>query len=53
MKIIRKPLQKEDIIDSSYSPAEGDYLYKIKNDYKQWVIDWVRAEKLWIKNEIE
>lgn len=52
LKMRRKPLKKEDIIESSWSHAERDYIYKIKDDYKQIVIDWVKGEKLWIKEEI-
>ena len=52
LKMRRKPLNKEDIIESSWSHAERDYIYKIKDDYKQIVIDWVKGEKLWIKEEI-
>lgn len=52
LKMRRKPLKKEDIIESSWSHAERDYIYKIKDDYKQIVIDWVKSEKLWIKEEI-
>ena len=52
LKMRRKPLNKEDIIESSWSHAEKDYIYKIKDYYKQIVIDWVKGEKLWIKEEI-
>ena len=52
LKMRRKPLKKEDIIESSWSGVERDYIYKIKDDYKQIVIDWVKGEKLWIKEEI-
>ncbi len=52
LKMRRKPLKKEDIIESSWSHAERDYIYKIKDNYKQIVIDWVKSEKLWIKEEI-
>ena len=52
LKMRRKPLKKEDIIESSWSHAEKDHIYKIKDDYKQMVIDWVKDEKLWIKDEI-
>jgi len=52
LKLRRKPLRKEDIIDSYWSYAERDYVYKIKDEYKQIVIDWVKSEKLWIKEEI-
>ena len=52
LKMRRKPLKKEDIIESSWSYAEKDRIYKIKDDYKQMVIDWVKDEKLWIKDEI-
>jgi len=52
LKLRRKQLNKEDIIESSWSSNERDYIYKIKDDYKQIVIDWVKGEKLWIKEEI-
>ncbi|MFP3867867.1 MAG: hypothetical protein ACLFUU_06860 [Desulfobacteraceae bacterium] len=48
----RKPLNKEDIIESSWSSEEQQYMYKIKSEYKQNVIDWVKSEVLWIKEEI-
>jgi hypothetical protein len=53
MKITRAPLKKEDIIWSSWGNAEKDKLYKIKDNYKQIVTEWVKSEKLWIKEEIE
>lgn len=52
LKMRRKPLGKEDIIESSWSHAERDYVYKIKDEYKQIIMDWVKKEKLWIKEEI-
>ncbi len=52
LKMRRKPLKKEDIIESSWSQSERDYVYEIKEDYKGIVIDWVKGEKLWIKEEI-
>ncbi|MCP2518989.1 hypothetical protein NLD30_00910 [SCandidatus Aminicenantes bacterium Aminicenantia_JdfR_composite] len=52
LKMRRKPLEKEDIIESSWSHSEKDHIYKIKEDYKQIVTDWVKGEKLWIKEEI-
>lgn len=52
LKMRRKPLGKEDIIESSWSHKERDYVYKIKDDYKKNIIDWVEGEKLWIKGEI-
>ncbi|RLE67615.1 MAG: hypothetical protein DRJ45_09205, partial [Thermoprotei archaeon] len=52
LKLRRKPLNKEDIIESSWSSIEKDYIYKIKDDYKQIIIDWVKSENLWIKEEI-
>ncbi|OPX19907.1 MAG: hypothetical protein BZ151_06880 [Desulfobacca sp. 4484_104] len=48
----RKPLKKEDIIECSWSSEEQQYVYKIKSEYKQNVIDWVKSEGLWIKEEI-
>lgn len=52
LRMRRKPLKKEDIIESSWSNGERDYVYKIKEEYKQIVTDWVKGEKLWIKEEI-
>lgn len=52
LKMRRKPLKKEDIIESSWNKSERDYVYKIKEEYKQIVSDWVKGEKLWIKEEI-
>jgi len=52
LKMRRKPLKKEDVIESSWSPGERDYVYRIKDDYKQIVLNWVKEEKLWIKVEI-
>ena len=51
LKMRRKPLKKEDIIDASYSHYE--YYYKIKEDYKKIIEDWIKKENLWIKEEIE
>lgn len=51
-KMRRKPMGKEDIIESTWSQSEQDYVYKIKEDYKPVVADWVKGEKLWIKEEI-
>jgi hypothetical protein len=53
LKMRRKPLKKEDIIQSSWGNAERDNIYRIKDDYKQIVTDWVKSEGLWIKEEIE
>ena len=52
LKMRRSPLKKEDIIESSWSPVERDHVYKIKEAYKTIVLDWVKNEKLWIKEEI-
>ena len=52
LKMRRKPLRKEDIIEDAWSHIEKTYVYKIKDDYKQIVIDWVKGENLWIKEEI-
>ena len=35
-----------------WSASERDRVYKIKEDYKQIVTDWVKNENLWIKEEI-
>ncbi|RLJ05213.1 MAG: hypothetical protein DRP14_02260, partial [Candidatus Aenigmatarchaeota archaeon] len=52
LKMRRSSLKKEDIIESSWSPVEHDHVYKIKEAYKTIVLDWVKNEKLWIKEEI-
>jgi len=52
LKMIREPLKKGSIIESSWSNGERDYVYKIKEEYKQIVSDWVKGEQLWIKEEI-
>ena len=52
LKIRRKKLNKEDIISSSWSPTEREYLYNIKNTYKQIVTEWVKGEDLWVKEEL-
>lgn len=52
LKMRRKPLRKEDIIEDAWSHTEKTYVYKIKDDYKQIVIDWVKGENLWIKEDI-
>ena len=52
LKMRRKPIGKVDIIESSRSHAERDYVYKIKEEYKHIVADWVKSENLWIKEEI-
>jgi len=51
-KMRRKPLKKEDILESSWSNDERDNLYRIKDEYKQIVSNWVKNEGLWIKDEI-
>jgi hypothetical protein len=48
----RITLKKEDIIESSREHSERDYVYGIKSDYKQIVIDWVKEEGLWMKEKI-
>lgn len=49
LKLRRKPLKKEDIIESSWSSEERDYMYKIKDQYKQIITEWIKKENLWIK----
>jgi hypothetical protein len=48
----RKPLKKEDILESSWSNNDRDYVYKIKDEYKQIISEWVKNQNLWIKEEI-
>lgn len=52
LKMRRKHLGKEDIIESDWDNRIGDYVYKLKDDYKKIVEEWVKSEKLWIKDEI-
>jgi hypothetical protein len=52
LKMRRKPFKKEDVIDSSWSAVEHDYIYKLRDNYKQTITDWVKGENLWIKDEI-
>lgn len=52
LKMRRTNLGKEDIIESGWDNRVGDYVYKIKDNYKQIVMDWVKNEGLWIKEEI-
>ena len=51
LKMRRKPLGKEDIIDAFYSKEKKDHFFKIKEPYKQIVLDWVKARKLWIRED--
>jgi hypothetical protein len=53
LKMRRTRLKKEDIIECSWSSSEHDYIYNIKNDYKELITDWVKKENLWIKEELE
>ena len=48
----RKSLKKEDMIESSWSHGERDNVYKVKEVYKPIVTDWVKDQRLWIKEEI-
>jgi len=52
LKMRRKHLGKEDIIESDWDNRIGDYVYKLKDDYKKIVEEWVKSENLWIKEEI-
>lgn len=52
LKMRRKNLKKEDIIASSWSPTEREYLYNIKDEYKQIVMEWIKEENLWVKEEL-
>jgi len=52
LTIRRKPLKKEDIVQSSWNELERDYVYAIKTSYKDIVVEWVRAENLWIKEDL-
>ncbi len=49
LKMRRKPLKKEDIIDAQWSSPEKDHVYKIKKDYKEMVAKWVKDEGLWVR----
>jgi len=52
LKMRRKPLKKEDILESSWSSDDRDYVYKIKDEYKQIILEWIKNQNLWIKDEI-
>ena len=52
LKMRRKHLSKEDVIDSDWDNKIGDYVYKIKDDYKKIVEEWIKKENLWIKEEL-
>ena len=43
-KMRRKPLKKEDIIDSEWVEEVGDYVYRIKPQYKNTVTEWVKKQ---------
>ena len=43
-KMRRKPLKKEDIIDSEWVEEIGDYIYRIKPQYKNTVTEWVKKQ---------
>jgi hypothetical protein len=49
----RNNLHREDIIESSWSNSEKDNMYKIKNQYKQIVIEWAKKENLWITEDFK
>lgn len=51
LTIRRNKLHKEDVLESSWSNSERDYIYKIKDQYKQVIAEWVEKENL-RKNEI-
>jgi hypothetical protein len=44
LKMRRNPLKKEDIIDSKWNDEVGDYVYRIKPQYKNNVTEWVRKQ---------
>jgi predicted type IV restriction endonuclease len=46
LKMRRKPLQKEDIIESSWSKPQNDYTYRIRDDYFTTVKSWVEENIL-------
>jgi predicted type IV restriction endonuclease len=43
-----KYLGKEAILLSSVNTDDGEFIYKIKDIYKQIIIDWAKSENLWI-----
>jgi len=43
-KMRRKPLKKEDIIDSEWVEEVGDHVYRIKPQYKNTVTEWVKKQ---------
>ncbi len=52
LKLRRKDLKKEDVITSKWDPAERDRTYIIKNGYKKSVMEWVKQNNLWVKEEL-
>ncbi len=45
-------MKKEDIIETSWSDPEKDYVYRIKEPYMASTTEWVKTEKLWLKEEL-
>ena len=45
-------MKKEDMLEASWSDAEKDYVYNIKKGYFDSVAEWVKSEKLWVKEEL-
>jgi len=48
LKMRRKNINKEDIIDSEWDESVGDYIYKIKPQYRSIIEEWVKNEGLLI-----
>ena len=44
----RKPLNKEAVIESSWNNEARDFIYKVKDKYKETIINWVKKENLLI-----
>lgn len=53
LKMRRSSINKEDIINSHWEDSVKDYVYVIKPQYKQIVVEWIKKENLWIIDEME
>lgn len=46
LKMRRKHLKKEDIIDSERDDSVGELVYRIRREYKSTIVEWARKERL-------
>uniref|UniRef100_A0A7C3RKP5 Uncharacterized protein n=1 Tax=Dictyoglomus thermophilum TaxID=14 RepID=A0A7C3RKP5_DICTH len=46
LKLKRKLLGKEDFIEGYWDKSEKDYVYRIKDEYKDIILEWVKIENL-------